>query len=84
MSEEHERGPYRTLADVLAACTPGRRKAVEATLQFICESVEARYRDWPDPLAAQHAVSAVYDQADALRGYLDRTTPRSAARTGED
>lgn len=71
IEREDERGPYRTLADVLAACTPDRREAVEATLQFVCESVEARYRDWPDQLAAEHAIRTVYSQADALRGYLD-------------
>jgi hypothetical protein len=70
-----ERGPYRTLADVLAACTPGRRQAVDATLQFICESVEARYSDWPDPRAAELVVRAVNDQADVLRSYLDQVTP---------
>lgn len=66
------RGPYQTIGDVMAACTPSRRRAVEATLQFMCEGVEAWYRDWADQRAAETAIMAVYEKADQLRAFMDQ------------
>jgi hypothetical protein len=68
-----ERGPYRTLEDVLAACDSGTRdEAVKATMQYLVETTQAELDDYPELLPREAVVRVMERQGDKLRWYLSQ------------